>query len=178
MKYIKWVNWIFVERVVLSILLIFVCVGLFLYETPWVAFVVCLTFILFELYSFIQREKQLLAELEAYKSLYGITKSALDKFNLEMVNGVIPHNIARDRVYLLLLMAKSFYKAGKLIIEKKHPDAKNITLCFQLNNGNIRFSVLESAVPTYLIQGAIILNKSKINYNTNYRLIEEVIKEK
>lgn len=91
-----------------------------------------------------------------------------------LIKGILPENITQDRTMLLLLMAKTFKKAGKLLLEKKHPGAKNIILVFQCNNGNIRFSIPEDTLPDYLA-GTVLINNSKINYNINYKLLEEII---
>jgi hypothetical protein len=80
-----------------------------------------------------------------------------------------------DRDYLLLLMAKSFFVANKLLLEKKHPDSQYIILVFQLKNGNIRFSIAEHLLPESLRTPAITITSERVNAKNNYRLIDEVI---
>lgn len=99
----------------------------------------------------------------------------LKKDNTIVNDSLSFESVIKDRQWLLLLLANSFSKAGKLLLEKKQPDSQNIILVFQLKNGNIRFSVPEKVVPEHIRKGAILLNNAKINYNKNYALINELI---
>jgi hypothetical protein len=90
-------------------------------------------------------------------------------------NEPIDEQHVEDRKYLLLLMAKSFAAANKLLYEKKHPNSQQIILVFQLRNGNIRFTIDESVLPLSLLPQTVHLNTNKINYKNNYRLIQELV---
>jgi len=83
--------------------------------------------------------------------------------------------LIKDREYLLLLITRSFYSVDKLIVEKRHPNADQVILVFQLKNGNLRFSVRESILPESLRPKTTKINSNKVNYKNNYRLIDELI---
>jgi hypothetical protein len=82
-----------------------------------------------------------------------------------------------DREQLLLFMANSYHKAGKLRIEKKTPDATMAVLVFQLKNGNLRYTLNDNAIPSRLRPQVVEINSARINYKNNKRLIMELISE-
>ena len=112
---------------------------------------------------------------ETYFQLNRHYSNLIDK-RADLIQGVADENIIKDRLYLLRMLAVSFYKADKLFIEKKHPNSKNIILGFQVKNGNLRFSIPEEQLPQ-IVTMPITINNAKINYNNNYKFIEELLKE-
>ncbi len=84
--------------------------------------------------------------------------------------------VEKDRLYLLLLVCRSFNAVGKLILEKKHPNASHVIVVLQLKNGNLRFSLLDSLLPEEIRPKTVQINNTKVDYKNNYKLIEEAIR--
>ena len=175
MKFFKNINWSIIFFIFSFLLVLSVTVLSIYFHGPvygvYTSILVCLLGQLAILHTSLKQKNEFIISLKKHLEKIVVVGS------YEAVDNIINDNIVKDRIYLLLLMAKSFNNVGKLLIEKKHPNSNYLIFVFQLKNGNIRFSIREDLVPQSIITKTIIINSNKINYKNNYKLIEELLSE-